>query len=103
MNIRYQIIFWRDIPSQIKIRNGRERLSKQLSARFQAAIHRAAFRAKAISGEAYMEAWRSSGWLEREGDANAIAGELLQELEAKYDSDKLDQLARNKGYDSQTN
>lgn len=103
MNIRYKIIYWRDIPAQIKIRNGRERMSKALPPRFQETINRAAFRAKAISGDAYLEAWRSTGWVEREGDAHAIAGELLQELEARYDSDKLDQLARNKGYDSKTN
>lgn len=101
MNIRYQIIYWRDIPSQLKIRNGRERLSVLLAARFQATIHRAAYRAKAISGDAYMEAWHSSSWVQREGDPQAIASELLQELEAQYDSDKLDQLARNKGYESQ--
>ena len=102
MNTRYQIIYWRDIPSQVKIRNGRERMSKLLSERFQESINRAAYRAKAISGDAYLEAWRASGWVQREGDPHEIAGELLQELEAKYDSDTLEQLARNKGYDSQT-
>ena len=100
MSIHYKIIYWRDMPSHLKIRNGRERLSVPLSARFQTAIHRAAYRAKAISGEGYMQAWNSSSWIPREGDPHAAANQLLGELDAQYDSDKLDQLARNKGYDT---
>ena len=47
-----------------------------------------------------MQAWNSSRWVPQEGDPHAAANQLLGELDAQYDSDKLDQLARNKGYDT---
>ena len=43
-------VFWRDIPSQILIKRGRERGKYLLEHRFQAAIDRAAMRAvKAVA------------------------------------------------------
>ena len=38
-------ILWRDIPSQVIVRAGRNKAKQQLSHRFQAAIDRAAMRA----------------------------------------------------------
>ena len=48
---------WRDIPSQIVVRQGRRRAKVVLSARFQNAIDRAAMRAKKRSADAYINEW----------------------------------------------
>ena len=47
------IISWRDIPSQVVIRHGRETSKIMLSARFQEAVDRAAMRA----GKGSSDAW----------------------------------------------
>ncbi|MBT4185356.1 MAG: hypothetical protein HOE10_08915, partial [Deltaproteobacteria bacterium] len=39
------IIFWRDIPAQILVKEGRTKVKSQLSKRFMVAIDRAAMRA----------------------------------------------------------
>ena len=42
MAITYQIVYWRDIPAQIKIKDGRQRKGRPLSDRFGQAIDQAA-------------------------------------------------------------
>ena len=51
-------ILWRDIPSQVLIRRGRERGKYMLSGRFQEAIDSAAIRAGKGGSDAYLEEWR---------------------------------------------
>ena len=96
---RYQIIYWRDIPVQVKIRSDDSRLSGQLSPRFQKTVHRAAFRAKAITGPAYMQEWRPSDWYEREEAASELLTVITAELETAYSDKRLDTLAHNKGFE----
>ena len=57
-----QVIYWRDIPVQVRVKNGRSRKTHPLSPRFQKTVYRAAYRAKAINGDAYTNAWHSSTW-----------------------------------------
>jgi hypothetical protein len=93
----YQLLYWRDIPAQVKVRAGRERLSRMLSDRFQEAIDEAAMRAKTTSTDDYLDEWRSSEWQEREGEATAVADTIAAELEAAYTEERLTKLVRNKG------
>ena len=51
-------ILWRDIPSQVLIKRGRDRGKYMLTARFQEAIDRAAMRAGKGGSDAYLEEWR---------------------------------------------
>ena len=51
-------IFWRDIPSHVIYKNGREKTKKQLDQKFAIAIDRAAMRAGKGSSDAYMSEWR---------------------------------------------
>jgi hypothetical protein len=96
---RYQIIFWRDIPVQVKVRNGNSRLSRPLSPRFQKTVHRAAFRAKAITGFEYIQEWWPSDWTTREEAAPELLELVAAELETAYNDNRLDTLARDKGYE----
>ena len=96
---RYQIIYWRDIPVQVKVRDGDSRLSRPLSPRFQKTVHRAAFRAKAITGFNYIQEWRPSGWNERKETAEEVIAIVTAELESAYSDERLNSLALNKGFD----
>ena len=51
-------IFWRDIPSHVIYKNGREKTKRQLDPKFAIAIDRAAMRAGKGSSDAYMSEWR---------------------------------------------
>lgn len=97
---KYQVIYWRDIPVQIRVSQGRERVSKKLTPRFQKSVYRAAFRAKAINGQAYINEWRPSEWLVTDGELEEIASIVVADLEAAYSDERLDKLALNKGFEA---
>ena len=54
----YQIVYWRDIPAQVKVGTGRKRAARQMSLRFQEAIDRAAMRSGLLILDDYLAEWR---------------------------------------------
>lgn len=99
MRVNYQIVYWRDIPAQVKVRSGRERVARQLSARFQEAIDEAAMLARATSSDDYLDDWRASEWQPGEGALEILAETLVAEIEAAYTPKRLEALKSNRGYE----
>jgi Virulence factor len=99
MSHTYQIVYWRDIPAQVRLRSGRERISRPLAHRFQEAIDAAAMIARTTSTDDYLEEWRSSEWLTGEGDPDPerFADDLVAQLESDYPPARLETLMRNAG------
>ena len=99
MSVTYQVVYWRDIPAQIKLRSEKGRLARSLSPRFQEAIDAAAMRANVTGTDDYLEEWRTSQPQQVEGEPESVAGELAAGLEAAYPQQRLDKLVVNKGYE----
>jgi hypothetical protein len=93
----FQIVYWRDIPAQVKVKAGRERAGKPLSERFQVFIDRAAMRAGMFNTDDYLAEWRTSEAVERDGAPEAVAEAVVAELEAAYSDERLEQLTQNGG------
>ncbi len=92
-------ILWRDIPSQVLIKRGRDPGKYMLSARFQEAIDRAAMRAGKGGSDAYLDEWRRvTTAIEAEGALADIAAQLGQEIEAQYSDEDITRLAKQNGY-----
>ena len=90
------IIFWRDIPSQVVVKQGRTSAKVQLSKRFMEAIDKAAMRAGRQGSKEYLEDWRRE--IETcQGDLKTVANTIAQELEQKYSDDILKAMVKNKG------
>lgn len=86
-------VYWRDIPSQVIVRRGRETAKVQLSMRFQEAIDRAAMRAGKGSSDKYLEDWRRvpkacGNDLEDEAKAEAAR------LESAFDDALLERMVK---------
>ncbi len=94
----YQIINWRDIPVQVRVRVGRERHSQLLSERFQAAARRAAYRGRAITGDAYMSAWNSTPWQSHTAPLDEALPVIVATIESDYPPERLLLLIDNKGF-----
>jgi hypothetical protein len=101
MSHTYQIVYWRDIPAQVRLRSGRERISRSLSPRFQEGIDAAAMLGRATTTDNYLEEWRSSDWLSGEGDPDPerYADDLVAQIETDYPASRLENLIRNEGYE----
>ena len=90
------IIFWRDIPSQVIVKRGRNSAKVQLSKRFMEAIDKAAMRAGRQGSKEYLEDWRRviEACL---GDPKTVANTIAEELEQKYTDNILKAMVKNKG------
>ncbi len=93
------IVFWRDIPSQVIVKRGREKGKVLLAERYQAAIDRAAMRAGKGGSDLYMEEWRREATkVESELPLQEYAAQVAQELEAGCDDELLKHMIKNKGF-----
>ena len=90
------IIFWRDIPAQILVKEGRTKVKSQLSKRFMVAIDKAAMRAGRQGSDEYLEDWRRQ--IETcQGDPQTIADTTAEKLETSFSDEVLKILVKNKG------
>lgn len=83
--IHYQVLYWRDIPAQIKIYAGRRPTSHALASRFQVAIDRIAMREGLTGTEAYLDQWQWSDKRPYEGDGEEAATHLVGLVEREGD------------------
>lgn len=88
-----QVVLWRDIPAQVKARQGRERAARMLAPRFQEAIDAAAMRAGLTGTDDYLGEWRTGEWEDRLGTPSQAAEARAAELEAEYSDELLRRLA----------
>ncbi len=91
------VISWRDVPSQVVVKQGRDTVRVQLSARFQEAVDRAAMRAGKGKSDAYIADWKRSEPRDCGGDLKAEAIAEIGRIEASYSDADLERLVRAKG------
>ncbi len=94
------IVYWRDIPAQVIVGAGRRASKIQLPERFEQSIDRCAMKVGAKDPDAYLAEWRKVATGEREGDADAIAREVADDLETTFDTDKIKALIANDGWEA---
>lgn len=93
-------VYWRDIPSQVLIKRGRERGKYLLEHRFQAAIDRAAMRAGKGGSEAYLEEWRRvTTSVDSDQTAQELAVQIGKAIESEVTDEMLANWIKNKGFD----
>ena len=81
----YRVMSWRGIPSQVRVTDeSGATVSKMLPAFFQQEIDRVAMAEGLAGTDEYLEAWEWSAESERDGDAEAVATALVEELAATW-------------------
>ena len=80
----YQILYWHDIPAQVRAGGRRDRVSVQLAQRFQEAIDAAAMSAGLIGSDDYTNAFVWGDPAERDGTPHFVANAVAAELEDKF-------------------
>lgn len=86
------IVYWRDIPAQVIVRQGRRAEKRELSKRFIEAIDRCAMRTGARDSDAYLADWRKAEPEPRDGDLAIAADDAKAALERAYDEARLNKL-----------
>lgn len=91
------VVYWRDIPAQIIVKQGRKTAKRELSLRFTEAIDMCAMRTGAAETDDYLAEWRKAEPVAVSDDLEAEAQKAADDIEAAYDRERLVQLVKNGG------
>ncbi len=86
---KYQVMFWKHIPAQVKAWDERGEVKRLLPDRFQAAIDAFAMKDGSTEMDAYLEGWRWGETQERAGSAEEVATAVVKELDGANPRSKL--------------
>lgn len=79
----YKILYWQEVPSQIKAEDESDDINLPLDPRFQARIDLLAARRGLQDSDEYLAQWRWSDEEERDGTASEVAQAVKAELETQ--------------------
>ena len=82
---KYKVLYWQEIPSQIKVDDDLDDVTVQMPDSFQERIDLMAARRGLQESDAYLAQWKWSEEEEREGSEEEVAAALKAEMEAKAD------------------
>ncbi len=80
----FQILYWQEIPSQIKAWDNFDEVKVELSQRFIAKIDQSAQSQGLTETDDYLAQWKWSDEEEREGTAQEVVETVRKELEARF-------------------
>jgi hypothetical protein len=81
----YQILYWQDIPSQVKAWDDFDEIKVELSPKFMAMIDKVAKDKGLVDETSYLAQWKWSEEQEREGTPEEVSESVKSELEKKFD------------------
>ncbi|MEJ2486485.1 MAG: virulence factor [Anaerolineales bacterium] len=81
---KYKVLYWYDIPLQVRAEEKDGRVNRQLPERFQLAVDEVAMAAKMISDDNYTAGFQWKSAQEKEGSANDVAEAVIAELDAQF-------------------
>ena len=79
----YRILYWQEIPSQIKAEDDADDVTLPLAPRFLERIDQLAMQRGLQGSDDFLAQWRWGDEEERDGSAQEVAAALKAELEAK--------------------
>ena len=83
--------FWRDIPSHVMCKVGREKHRQSLDSKFETAIDRAAMRAGKGTSDAYIAEWRrETTSFDVDNDPAKIMEKKIHQLEQEFSDEILE-------------
>ena len=82
---KYQILYWKDIPAQVKAYDGVRPVSRQLPERYQLEIDRLAMEQGLAGSDEYLNQWHWTSKLDRPGTPADVLESISQELIAEWD------------------
>jgi hypothetical protein len=92
------VVYWRDIPAQVIVKQGRTAAKRQLPERFEQAIDRCAMKVGASDTDAYLEEWRRGAPVPVDGDLEELAAAEATRLETEFDKERIKALIANGGW-----
>lgn len=92
---KYKILYWYDIPTQVRAEDENGRASVRLPERFQLAIDEVAMAAHLIGEDEYTDGYQWSEEKEEEGSADQVAQAVVSLLESEFPAIDIKAMAKN--------
>jgi hypothetical protein len=86
---KYQVMFWKHIPSQVKAWEGETQVKRMMPDRFQVAIDAYSMREGSTEMDAYLDGWQWGPEAERAGTPDEVLAAVIQELDAANPRSRL--------------
>jgi hypothetical protein len=80
---KYKILYWKEIPTQIKVEDDFDDVTVMLDERFMTLIDARAMKLGLQDTDSFLAQWNWGEEEEREGPAHEVAAALKVEIEAK--------------------
>jgi hypothetical protein len=81
----YKILYWQEVPSQVKAEDDQDDVTLPMPARFMERVDRLAMQRGLQGSDDFLEQWHWSDEEERDGSARDVAAAVVAELEARVD------------------
>lgn len=79
----YKVLYWQEIPTQVRAEDAADEVTLPLPARFMEQIDRLATQRGLQQADDFLAQWHWSEEEERDGSAQEVAQAVIAELEAK--------------------
>jgi hypothetical protein len=86
---KYQVMFWKHIPSQVKAWEGDAEVKRMMPDYFQAAIDAYAMKDGSTDMDAYLDGWQWGAVEERDGWPDDVCTAVIDELTAANPRSRL--------------
>ena len=86
---KYQVMFWKHIPSQVKAWEGTTEAKRMMPDRFQVAIDAYAMKDGSTDMDAYLDGWHWGPVEERAGAADEVLAAVIAELDSSHPRARL--------------
>jgi hypothetical protein len=80
----YCIVAWKGIPASVEAQDGADRVTLQLSERFQMLIDSLAMQLGIHGSDEYLELWARGDAQDRPGTAREVADAVAADLESRF-------------------
>ena len=89
MVAKYQVMYWKHIPSQVKAWDANVEVKRMMPDYFQAAIDAYAMKEGSTDMDSYLDGWKWAGIEERDGEPDEVMTAVIDELTASNPRSKL--------------
>ena len=86
---RIRVLYWKEIPVQVQVESGGDRVSEMLDPRFQAAVDAVAMFEGSMGSDAYLDGWE---WMDH-GRASGNPRQLAQDWAGRFNRGLPEDLA----------
>ena len=81
----YKVLYWQEVPSQVKAEDGQDEVNVLLPPRFMERVDRLAMQRGLQGSDDFLAQWHWVDEEERDGTAQEVAAAVVAELEAGAD------------------